>query len=743
MGKLIRFLGMWAFLMPLVAGGQVLETRGDSVDPGGLGRLWLEWSGVPEGPAWLEVEAPEELVFLELPSMGEGRRGEALAFFMVHPFARAGMKELVLQIRSEERVFVRAVASVYIHERPGAEFAILQERRDSTIASVSNTGNIPVNVEGEKIAPGEVRRLRTARKEKSNWVLTASGGSWDTTLVLPLRKRFYPHQTEATMPKIGSDMLSGSMSGQWSGGQWHGMMLGRFARGNWSGNLAQWNGRTRGVLAYESGRVKGVIGYGNARALEVFRPGQSAFFRGQFGRQPLSLFLDHRTATATAEKTWSHRAWEAGTGMAWFTGRFVPTGRLKFEGQNTSLRWRQWGALRDFQGSWQGARFGSHARLLYVPEVWQKETVMRELATLGTSYHAPHLRWNHQIVLQGDRDFHNALLQYSAGPWQWALRGQFQSHNQRLGSGLRGQYRFGNHQFSGRAQWLTVGEKSTGPRWNAAYNWRGRSGLLGVSSQELIEGNWAHFIQMGYQNPRLSLRAQTAYRGDLSQPWFPQLHLIHTRPSGQWALSSNPHMPLRLQWSGTLLRSHATKSLKGQILDHQGQPLPEIELFCQGKRVHSNAEGHFAFHHLTGPTATLDIAPTSLPFATFPVEGYTREIALSKRSTSLGIHCFKSSGVYGSVLIQYDSAKAFRPRLNPALRAILTHSDGTAYTAPLTSNNTFQISGLREGVYTARLDNTGDLFQSLPIEIYIEEGTLVPVELLLIERSQHMPIQRL
>ncbi len=77
MGKLIQFLSAWALVMPLVAGGQVLEARGDSVDPGGLGRLWLEWSGVPEGPAWLEVEAPEELVFLELPSMGEGRRGEA------------------------------------------------------------------------------------------------------------------------------------------------------------------------------------------------------------------------------------------------------------------------------------------------------------------------------------------------------------------------------------------------------------------------------------------------------------------------------------------------------------------------------------------------------------------------------------------------------------------------------------------------------------------------------------------
>jgi hypothetical protein len=741
MGKLIQFLSVWALVMPFVAGGQVLEARGDSVDPGGLGRVWLEWSGVPEGPAWLEVEAPEELVFLELPSMGEGRRGEALAFFMVHPFARAGKKELVLQIRSGERVCVRAVASVLIHERAGAEFTILEERRDSTIASVSNTGNIPVNVEGEKIAPGEVRKLRTAREEGRNWVLRASGGSWDTTVVLPLRKRFYPHQTEAAMPKIGSDVLSGSMSGQWSGGQWHGMMQGRFARENWSGNLAQWNGQARGVLVYESGRGKGVIGYGNARALEVFRPGQSAFFRGQFGREPLSIFLDDRTALA--EKTWSHRAWEGGGGMAWFTGRFVPTGQLRFEGQNTSLHWRQWGALRDVQAKWQGRKFGSHARWLYVPEVWQEEAIMRELATLGTSYRTPYLRWNHQSVLQGERDFHTALLQYSAGAWQWAIRGQFQSHNQRLGSGVRGQYSFGNHQFSGRAQWLTVGEKPTGPRWNAAYNWRGRSGLFGVSSQELVEGNWANFIQIGYQNPRLSLRAQTAYRGDLSQPWFPQLHLIHTRPSGQWALSSNPHMPLRLQWSGTLLRSHATKSLKGQILDHQGQPLPEIELFCQGKRVHTDAEGRFAFQHLKGPKAILDIAPASLPFATFPAEGYTRELVLSKRTNTLAIHCFKSSGVYGSVLIQYDSAKAFRPRLNPSLSAILTHSDGTIYTTQLTSNNTFKISGLREGLYTAHLDNTGDLFQSLPVELYIEEGNLVPVELLLIERSQHMPIQRL
>ncbi len=319
--------------MPLVAGGQVLEARGDSVDPGGLGRLWLEWSGVPEGPAWLEVEAPEELVFLELPSMGEGRRGEALAFFMVHPFARAGKKELVLQIRSGERVCVRAVASVLVHERAGAEFAVLEERRDSTIASVSNTGNISLDVEGEEIAPGEVRRVRMAREEESNWVLTASGGSWDTTVVLPLRKRFYPHQTEAAMPNIGSDVLSASLSGQWSGGQWHGMVLGRFARENWSGNLAQWNGRTRGVLAYESGRGKGVIGYGNARALEVIRPGQSAYFRGQIGRQPLSLFVDHRSAAAT--KSWSHRAWEGGAGMAWFEGRLVPTGQLDFEGKNS------------------------------------------------------------------------------------------------------------------------------------------------------------------------------------------------------------------------------------------------------------------------------------------------------------------------------------------------------------------------------------------------------------------------
>ncbi len=103
------------------------------------------------------------------------------------------------------------MASVLIHERAGAEFAILEERRDSTISSVSNTGNISLDVEGEEIAPGEVRRVRMAREEESNWVLTASGGSWDTTVVLPLRKRFYPHQTEAAMPNIGSDVLSASV----------------------------------------------------------------------------------------------------------------------------------------------------------------------------------------------------------------------------------------------------------------------------------------------------------------------------------------------------------------------------------------------------------------------------------------------------------------------------------------------------------------------------------------------------
>ena len=130
------------------------------------------------------------------------------------------------------------------------------------------------------------------------------------------------------MPNIGSDVLSAQLSGQWSGGQWHGMVLGRFARENWSGNLAQWNGLTRGVLSYESGRGKGVIGYGNARALQVFRPGQSAFFRGQYGRQPLSLFLDNRSAVAT--KNWSYKAWEAGAGMAWFEGRLVPTAHLDF-----------------------------------------------------------------------------------------------------------------------------------------------------------------------------------------------------------------------------------------------------------------------------------------------------------------------------------------------------------------------------------------------------------------------------
>jgi hypothetical protein len=741
MGKLIQFLSAWAFVMPLVASGQVLEARGDSVGPGGLGRLWLEWSGLSEGPAWLEVEAPEELVFLELPSIGESRRGEALIFFMVHPFARAGNKELVLQIRSGERVCGRVVASVLIHERAGAEFAVLEERRDSTIASVSNTGNISLDVEGEEIAPGEVLRLRMAREEESNWVLKASGGSWDTTVVLPLRKRFYPHQTEGAIHNTGSDVLSASLSGQWSGGQWNHMVLGRFAWENWSGNLAQWNGLTRGVLSYESGRGKGVIGYRNARALEIIRPGQSAYFRGQIGRQPLSLFLDNRSAVAT--KNWSYKAWEAGAGMAWFEGRLVPTAHLDFEGHNTSLRWQQWGGLRDVQAGWQGTKFGSHARRLQVSEFWREEVVMGELATIGTSYRTPKLRWNHQSVLQGDRDFHSALLQYSSGAWQWACRGQFQSHAQRFGSGVRGQYRWGNHQFSGRAQWLSTGEKTSGPRWNAAYNWRGRSSILGVSSQELVGENWAHFIQIGYQNPRLSLSAQTAYRGDLAQPWFPQLHLIQTRPSGQWALSSNPHMPLRLQWSGTLVRSSATKTLKGQILDHQGLPLPEIELFCQGKPVHTDDLGRFAFHHLTGETATVHIVPTSLPFATFPIDSYTREIPLSKRNAVLTINCYKSCGIHGTVLIQYDSAKAFRPRPNPALRAILTHSDGTTYTTQLSSNYTFKISGLREGVYTARLDNTGDLFQSLPVELYIEEGTLVPLELLLIERSRHMPIQRL
>jgi len=200
MGKLIRFLSAWAIVMPLVASGQVLEARGDSADPGGLGRLWLEWSGVPDGAAWLEVEAPEELVFLELPSMGEGRRGEALAFFMVHPLARAGKKELVLKIRSGERVCGRAVASVLIHERAGAEFAVLEERRDSTIASVSNTGNISLNIEGEEIAPGEVRRLRMAREEESNWVLKASGGSWDTTVVLPFANDFTPIRRKPRCP---------------------------------------------------------------------------------------------------------------------------------------------------------------------------------------------------------------------------------------------------------------------------------------------------------------------------------------------------------------------------------------------------------------------------------------------------------------------------------------------------------------------------------------------------------------
>ena len=105
-------------------------------------------------------------------------------------------------------------------------------------------------------------------------------------------------------------------------------------------------------------------------------------------------------------------------------------------------------------------------------------------------------------------------------------------------------------------------------------------------------------------------------------------------------------MPVQIAIQGTLFHPSEWVNIKGRVVDRKGVGLADVVLHYGDRIVQTDSKGSFEFTGVTR-NCTLEIEATSMPFAHFPVEGYTQQFDLKVKHNRVEIRCFSSGGIRG------------------------------------------------------------------------------------------------
>ncbi len=94
-------------------------------------------------------------------------------------------------------------------------------------------------------------------------------------------------------------------------------------------------------------------------------------------------------------------------------------------------------------------------------------------------------------------------------------------------------------------------------------------------------------------------------------------------------------MPVQIAVRGTLFHPSEWVNIKGRVVDGKGAGLADVVLHYGDRIVQTDSKGSFEFTSVTR-SCSLEIEAASMPFAHFPVEGYTQQFTLKGKAQSSG-----------------------------------------------------------------------------------------------------------
>ena len=599
MGRLILlFVIAWPFygLANQASTDPEMVVMGSTVNPGGLARLSVQWTGLPTADVELLVEADPSLTVLHAPSTGNSAAGSTLVLLMVHPFARPGKHAISLQLILHGKMLVRGEAVIHVHTKYAVESILTAERLGSLSVLHTNAGNAPITVDGISLEPGASRSTNHTHQQQNAIRFHARGQGWDSSYTLMTSEQFFP---SATAPKkgSGSPRLLLVSTGQWTAENLLLTSSVQWKQGPWQGTASSWNSTLRFQGSYAKDGNSWSVGHGNTSALAVLRPVFSPYARLHLQR---GLNANLNTQSALLKKRWETGGLHLETGGLLYKKQLQPIYGVRWGSEKLNLDYRGTGTLQQLEVGMHHGVFQGYGRLLSVPFAWEREVLQRSSARFGGSLQLRNVRWNVHNAYQEFSGrwagFHTSQLQWNKGPWSVNTRGMWHENNRFFRGNLQVLYTVGSHTLGIRQQHQQrVADQLQG--WGMQYRWNAGQGQWATTIHRLGD-RWTWRSQGSIAIKGLLLQGQGAYSSLSKDRWFYQLSISKTFHGSTVSIGSGRRMPVRLGLKGQLFEQNLYKTLGGSVVDAHGNGLQGIVLECEGKKVQTDAEGKFKFAHL-------------------------------------------------------------------------------------------------------------------------------------------------
>ena len=721
--------------------GQSMELRavGGTVLPGAVGHISLQWENlVSVAPVDISIDAEQNFTFMGLPSVGSTSQGSSALLFMVHPYTPSGSHPVVVELKSSDRSIAECTAIVYVDERPGIESSLLLEQRDRVEILHTNTGNTTIELGSETLPPGTSIRAKYYPEQSREIQVFAVSEDWDSSYTVPLKKRFYPASSMVTLPK-NQPLMDYHWQQQWVGQRSFSNARVAFHEKNWHLNLNTWNRYIRGAATYRNGQNFLGAGHRNFQGASLIRPSISWYAQGMLNGW--NMFLDEQSYGGG--KRWVKEENELQLGGMGFGRTLVPHLALYLREGRDYISYESVGKLQEAAWGFNRGGWNSYGRLLHVPEQWTQRSLQQSNGVIGNSLSVGTFRLNQQSAFyqnQGELfHFHNAQIQLGGKGFQWITRGVYSSNGMARTSS-QATYRLGRHSISVRNQRAIV-KAGTQSQWMGQYYWRTPRSNFSLSAQHLMSG-WTVRSYGGWSFRSYSFHIQGGYSSLPSSPWFYQASLSKKVGNQQISVVSSRRMPIQIAIQGTLFHPSEWVNIKGRVVDGKGAGLADVVLHYGDRIVQTDSKGSFEFIGVTR-NCSLTIEAASMPFAHFPVEGYTQQFALKSKHNKVEIHCFSSGGIQGEVHTKFTNTVGLRSPIRYDDLEVVLQKEGQQYTCEIDGTGRFRISGIPPGEYQIYIKGLSNDYRFSPATVSVEEGSIASLSLTIWEVEQTIPMQQL
>ena len=740
-------MGRVTVLLLLVLGlsrvglGQSVELNavGSHVLPGAVGHLSLQWENlVSVTPVGISVDAPGHFNFMGLPSLGSTSQGSSALLFMVHPYTPSGAHHMVIELEGGDRPLAQCTVIVEVGKRYGIESSLLLEQRDRVEILHTNTGNVDIELGSKTLNPGASIRAKYYPEQAREIQVFAVSEDWDSSYTVPLKKRFYPASSVVAHSK-NQPLMDYHWQQQWMGQRSFSNARVAFHEKNWHLHLYTWNRYIRGAGTYRNGQNFLAAGHRNFQGSHLIRPNISWYAQGAMNGW--NGFIDEQSFGGS--KRWSKGENELHLGGMGFGQTLVPHLALHLREGRDYLSYESIGKLQEAAWGLNRGSWNSYGRLLHVPKQWTQRSLQQSNGVIGNSLSVGTFRLNQQSAFyqnQGELfHFHNAQVQLGSKGFQWITRGMYSSNGMARASS-QATCRLGRHSISLRNQRAIV-KAGTQSQWLGQYYWRTPRSNFSLSAQHLISG-WTFRTYGGWSFRSYSFHVQGGYSSLPSSPWFYQASLSKKVGNQQISVVSSRRIPVQIAIQGTLFHPSEWVNIKGRVVDGKGAGLTDVVLHYGDRIVQTDSKGSFEFTGVTR-NCSLEIKAASMPFAHFPVEGYTQQFDLKAKHNRVEIRCFSSGGIRGDVRTKFSNAVGLRSPIHYDDLVIVLQNKGQKYTCEIDGTGAFRISGIPPGEYQIYIQGLSNDYRFSPASVSVEEGFITSLPLTIWEVEQTIPMQQL